>query len=363
MWPTRSLRSNRMRRRSPCPPASEGGNLFNRMVLDKGNVDRALARAAAVVEGVYETGYQEHAYLETQGAVAVPEELGAMAVYGSMQCPFYVQNAVAKVLGLPLAKVRVVAAATGGAFGGKEDVPSLIGSLAAIGAWATRRPVKLVLTREEDVLTTSKRHPAVVRYKTAADADGRITAIDVDIVLNAGAYQTLSSAVLWRSLVTAAGPYRVPNVRVVARSVATNTVPNGAFRGFGSPQVIFPHESQMDLLAEKLALDRVEIRRRNVLHAGDRTSTDHLVRDSVGISDTLERAAELADWSSRLAADRVRQRDIDGDQTRTWSCQRDLRRRTGRQGAVPRQGRRDDEARGRRLGRRWRSARSRWGRV
>jgi len=224
-----------------------------------------------------------------------------MAVYGSMQCPFYVQNAVAKVLGLPLAKVRVVAAATGGAFGGKEDVPSLIGSLAAIGAWATRRPVKLVLTREEDVLTTSKRHPAVVRYKTAADADGRITAIDVDIVLNAGAYQTLSSAVLWRSLVTAAGPYRVPNVRIVARSVATNTVPNGAFRGFGSPQVIFPHESQIDLLAEKLALDRVEIRRRNVLHAGDRTATDHLVRDSVGISDTLERAAELADWSSRLA--------------------------------------------------------------
>ena len=110
----------------------------------------------------------------------------------------------------------------------------------------------------------------------------------------------MSSAVLWRSLVTAAGPYRVPNVRVVARSVATNTVPNGAFRGFGSPQVIFPHESQMDLLAEKLGLDRVEIRRRNVLRAGDRTATDHLVSDSVGISDTLERAAELADWSRRL---------------------------------------------------------------
>jgi CO/xanthine dehydrogenase Mo-binding subunit len=283
------------------PGAAESGNLFNRMVLDKGDVDRAFADAAAVVESVYETGYQEHAYLETQGAVAVPEELGAMAVYASMQCPFYVQNAVAKVLGLPLAKVRVIAAATGGAFGGKEDVPSLIGSLAAVGAWATRRPVKLVLGRAEDVLTTSKRHPSRVHYRTAAHADGTIAAIDVDIVLNAGAYQTLSSAVLWRSLVTAAGPYRIPNVRIVARSVATNTVPNGAFRGFGSPQVIFPHESQMDLLAERLGIDRVEIRRRNVLRAGDRTSTDHVVRSSVGVAQTLERAAGMADWPSRLA--------------------------------------------------------------
>jgi CO/xanthine dehydrogenase Mo-binding subunit len=282
------------------PSAAESGNLFNRMILVKGDVDAALAGADVVVEETYETGYQEHAYLETQGAIAVPDGLGAMAIYGSMQCPFYVQNAVAKVLGLPLAKVRVVATATGGAFGGKEEMPSLIGSLAALLTSATRRPVKLVLDRGEDILTTSKRHPSRVRYRTAASADGTLLAIDVDVVLNAGAYQTLSSAVLWRSLVTAAGPYRVPNVRVVARSVATNTVPNGAFRGFGGPQVIFPHESQIDLLAERLGLDRVETRRRNVLHPGDRTSTDHLVQDSVGIAETLDRAAELADWSARL---------------------------------------------------------------
>jgi len=286
--------------RVAAPSAAEGGNLFNRMVLVKGDVDGTFAVADVVVEGTYETGYQEHAYLETQGMIAVPDGLGAIAIYGSMQCPFYVQNAVAKVLDLPLAKVRVVAAATGGAFGGKEDVPSLLGSLAALLTWVTRRPVKLVLDREEDVLITSKRHPSRVFYRTAAGADGALLAIDVDIVLNAGAYQTLSSAVLWRSLVTAAGPYRVPNVRVIARSVATNTVPNGAFRGFGSPQVIFPHESQIDLVAERLGLDRVEIRRRNVLHSGDRTSTDHLVRNSVGVAETLDRAAELADWPARL---------------------------------------------------------------
>jgi CO/xanthine dehydrogenase Mo-binding subunit len=224
-----------------------------------------------------------------------------MTIYGSMQCPFYVQGAVARVLGLPMAKVRVIQTETGGAFGGKEDVPSLLGSLVAIAATKFRRPVKLVLDRGEDVLTTSKRHPARVRYRTAANADGTLTAIDVDVVLDAGAYQTLSSAVLWRSLVTASGPYRIPHVNVVARSVATNTVPNGAFRGFGSPQVIFPHESQMDRLAERLGIDRVEIRRRNVLRPGDRTSTDHHVTESVGILETVDRAAELATWEDRLA--------------------------------------------------------------
>ena len=283
------------------PAAAEGGgNLFNRMVLRKGDVDRGFTEADVIVEGVYETGYQEHAYIEPQGAIAVPGELGSIAIFASMQCPFYVQNAVAKVMGLPLAKVRVVQAATGGAFGGKEDVPSAIGSLAAILAAKARRPVKLVLDRGEDVLTTSKRHPSKVRYRTGAKSDGTLTAIEADVALNAGAYQTLSSAVLWRSLCTAAGPYRIPNVAIDAKSVATNTVPNGAFRGFGSPQVIFPHESQLDLLAERLGIDRAEIRRRNLLHPGDRTSTDQVVDESVGAAETLERAVELAGWEDRL---------------------------------------------------------------
>jgi CO/xanthine dehydrogenase Mo-binding subunit len=283
------------------PAAAEGGgNLFNAMVLRKGDVECGFAEADVIVEAEYETGYQEHAYIEPQGAIAVPDELGSIAIYASMQCPFYVQNAVAKVMGLPLAKVRVVQTATGGAFGGKEDVPSLIGSLAAILAAKARRSVKLVLDRGEDVLTTSKRHPSKVRYRTGAKADGTLTAIGVDVILNAGAYQTLSSAVLWRSLCTAAGPYRVPHVKVDAKSVATNTVPNGAFRGFGSPQVIFPHESQMDLLAERLGIDRAEIRRRNLLRPGDRTSTDQVVNESVGAAETLERAVELAGWEERL---------------------------------------------------------------
>jgi CO/xanthine dehydrogenase Mo-binding subunit len=282
--------------------AEGGGNLFNEMVLYKGEVDAGFAEADVIIDGEYETGYQEHAYIETQGAIAVPEENGSFAIYGSMQCPFYVQRAVAKVLGLPLSKIRVIQTTTGGAFGGKEDVPSQICSLAALMAWKTRRPVKLVLDRGEDVMTTSKRHPSRVHYRTGTKADGTITAIDVEVILNAGAYQTLSSAVLWRSVCTAAGPYRVPHVRVNAKSVATNTVPNGAFRGFGSPQVIFPHEAQMDLLADKLGMDRAEIRRRNVLRPGDRSSTEQLLEDSVGIAESLDRAIEMIGWQQRLAA-------------------------------------------------------------
>ena len=288
------------------PAAAEGRdespNLFNRMRLVKGDVKRGFAEADVIVEGEYRTGYQEHAYLETQGAIAVPEEQGAITIYGSLQCPFYVQGAVAKVLGLPLAKVRVVQTATGGAFGGKEDVPSQVASLAALLAWKARRAVKLVYDREEDVLTTSKRHPSVVRYKSGAKKDGTLTAIEVDFVYNAGAYQTLSSAVLWRGLLTAAGPYRVPNVGIDGRSVATHTVPNGAFRGFGSPQVIFAHESQMDSLAERLGMDRLEIRRRNALRVGDETACGQRLKESVGILETIERARELSRWEDRLRA-------------------------------------------------------------
>lgn len=283
------------------PAAVEKGpNLFNSMRIRKGDIEQGFAAADVVVEGEYRFGYQEHAYLETQGAIAVPEEHGAMAIYGTMQCPFYVRSAVAQVLGLPLSKVRVVQTATGGAFGGKEDVPSLVSALAALLAWKTRRPVKLVYDREEDILTTSKRHPAVIRYRSGAKRDGRLTAIEVDFIYNAGAYQTLSSAVLWRALMSAAGPYRIPHVKVDGRMAATNTAPNGAFRGFGSPQMNFAHESQMDLLSDRLQIDRLEIRLRNALQIGDETATCQRLEESVGLTETLEQAGQTVDWENRL---------------------------------------------------------------
>ena len=282
------------------PEAAEAGNVFNHMVIRKGDVERGFSEADVVVEGEYRVGYQEHVYIEPQGVIAVPED-GGMAIYGTMQCPFYVQNAVAAVLGLPLSKVRVVQTATGGGFGGKEDVPSQVAAMAAVLAWKARRPVKVVYDREEDIETTSKRHPALIRYKTAATRDGTLVAVEVEFYYNAGAYQTLSSAVLWRGLVHAAGPYRIPNVKVDAYSVATNTVPCGAFRGFGSPQVIFAHESQMDELARRLGMDPLELRKKNALRVGDRTATDQVLDESVGLPEAIERARELSRWEELRA--------------------------------------------------------------
>ncbi|MBC7097863.1 xanthine dehydrogenase family protein [Candidatus Bipolaricaulota bacterium] len=282
------------------PEAAEEANVFNHMVIRKGDVSEGFAQADVVVEGEYRVGYQEHAYLEPQGVIAVPEE-GGIAIYGTMQCPYYVQNAVANVLGLPLSKVRVVQVTTGGGFGGKEDVPSHLAAMAAVVAWKSGRPAKLVYDRPEDIATTSKRHPGLIRYRTGAKRDGTLVAVEVEFYYNAGAYQTLSSAVLWRGLVHAAGPYRIPHVKVDAYSVATNTVPCGAFRGFGSPQVIFAHESQMDELARRLGMDPLELRRKNVLRVGDETATGQLLTESVGLPQAIERAAELSRWEELKA--------------------------------------------------------------
>ncbi|MBM3324910.1 MAG: xanthine dehydrogenase, partial [Calditrichaeota bacterium] len=220
-------------------------NVFSHLVIRRGDVEKAFANAAAIVEGFYRTPYQEHAYLEPQGMLAIPEGDGSITVMGSMQCPFYVQSAVATVLGLPLARVRVIQTATGGAFGGKEDVPSLVATQAALIAWKTGRPARLIYSREEDIASMSKRHPAVIHYRSAADGEGRLLAVEADYILDAGAYATLSPVVLWRSIIHSVGPYRCPNVKVDARAVATNRVPCGAFRGFGSPQILFAVECQM----------------------------------------------------------------------------------------------------------------------
>lgn len=283
------------------PAAAENGNIFNHMVIRKGDVGKGFAEAEVIVEGEYRVGYQEHAYLEPQGAIAVPEENG-IVIYGSLQCPFYVQKAVAAVLGLPLSRVRVVPTAVGGGFGGKEDVPSQVAAMAAVLAWKAGRPVKVVFDRAEDIATTSKREPAVIRYRTGAKGDGTLTAVEVKFYYNAGAYQTLSSAVLWRGLIHAAGPYRIPHVKVDGYSVATNTVPCGAFRGFGSPPVIFAHESQMDELAKVLGMDPVELRRKNALREGDETATAQVLTESVGLISCIDRAKQLSRWEERNQA-------------------------------------------------------------
>lgn len=266
----------------------------------KGDAEAAFSNPENVVlEEVYRTPYQEHAYLETNGVLAMPDGMGGIVVQGSLQCPHYVQKAVATVLDVEMARVRIVQLCTGGGFGGKEDAPSVPGSHCALLAWKTKRPVKLVYTREEDMICMSKRHPGKVRYRMACSKDGIIQAVDVDYWLNGGAYTTLSPVVLWRGLVHAAGPYRVANVRVHSYAVKTNTVPCGAFRGFGEPQIVFAIEAHMDAMAGKLGLDPLEFRLKNVLDYGDETITGHKLESSCGMREVVEKVLEKAEWKER----------------------------------------------------------------
>jgi CO/xanthine dehydrogenase Mo-binding subunit len=254
-----------------------------------------------VVEGTYHTPYQEHAYIEPNGMIGVPDGMGGVVVYGSLQCPFYVQKAVASALGCDLNRVRIVQTVTGGGFGGKEDAPSVPGAQVALLAMASGRPVRYIFTREEDMAVMSKRHPARVRCRTGATRDGRLVAAEVDYLLDGGAYATLSPVVLFRGMVHSCGPYRVPNAHVDARVVRTHKVPCGAFRGFGEPQAVFACESQLELLAERLSIDPLELRRLNALEVGDETITGQRLSASVGFKEVLDRVEQSCDWKRKRA--------------------------------------------------------------
>lgn len=277
------------------------GNIVARHRVRKGDVEKALAEAEIVVRGEFRTGYQEHAYIETQGMIAVPDDDGGIVVQGSMQCPFYIQKGLQYVLGLPMAKLRVIQTVTGGAFGGKEDAPSMPACHAALAAWVTRRPVKHIMTREEDITCMTKRHPGIIRIAYGARRDGTIVACDVEYILNSGVWSTLSPVVLWRGTIHAPGPYQIENVRVDAKAVATHTVPNGAFRGFGQPQVAFANESLIDELAQKLGMDPIELRMRNALETGSETPTKHKLTESVGLKKVITQVRDEAHWVENRA--------------------------------------------------------------
>ncbi len=284
------------------PHVHEGGNTLLHYKVRRGNVEAGFEEADVVVERTFHTYHQEHAYLEPLGALAVPEDGGTITVYGTMQCPFYVQKAVATALGLPLASVRIVQTVTGGGFGGKEDVPSEICACAAVAAWRTGRPVKLVHTREEDFYRSSKRHPMAVTFKLGATREGRFTAAEVRVVADAGAYSTLTQVVAFRAAAHATGPYEIPNVHTDVLGVYTNRQTTGAFRGFGQPQVIFANESVVDEVADALGIDPIEIRLMNCLDVGKRTATGQLLTESVGLRKTLEAARDASGWVEKRAA-------------------------------------------------------------
>src|SRR2546428_261648 len=273
-------------------------NVLKRLKIEKGDVERALAQAPVVVSGTYETGAQEHVYLETQGMIAWLEDQ-VLVVKGSMQCPYYVLSALKHALARDESRVRVIQTPTGGGFGGKEEYPSDIALHAALLALKAGRPVKIVYDRGEDMAATTKRHPSWVRHRTGLTRDGRLLAQDLEVVLDGGAYVTLSPVVLSRGIIHAAGPYSCDNVRIAGRVMFTNAVPFGAFRGFGAPQTLFACERHMDVIARTLEIDPVELRRINLLRDGQTTATGQVIRDGTDRVAVLERALELSDYRAK----------------------------------------------------------------
>ena len=281
-------------------------NLFKHFHLEKGKVDEVWASAARIVEGEYSTGAQEHLYIENNGMIAEYSEDTGITVWGSLQCPYYVHKSLMAVFDLPAEKVRVIQVETGGAFGGKEDYPSIIASHAGLLAKKAKRAIKIVYDRMEDLAATTKRHPSRTRHRTAVDSSGKLLAMEIDIAIDGGAYATLSSTVLSRATLHSTGPYVCPNIRITSHAWATNTVPCGAFRGFGAPQSIFAIERHMDQIALAMGISPDEIRRRNFLHTGDTTATEQRMNEPIVLDTLLERALKESDYAvkrTRFAAE------------------------------------------------------------
>ncbi len=273
---------------------------YSTIEIVKGDAVAALRAADLVVERTFRVGLQEQLYIEPQGAIATPGDGGrgtgdgSMAVMGSLQCPYYVHRALKRALGLSDGQAVVIQAETGGGFGGKEEYPSIVAIHAALLARKAGRPVRLIYDRHEDLAATTKRHPGVITHRTGVRRDGTLLAQDIEIVLDGGGYCTLTPVVLSRAAIHAAGPYACPNVRIRARAVATNTPPNGAFRGFGAPQSLFAAELMVEHVAERLGRPSLELRRKWMLRVGDTTATGQVLTESVSAELVLDAALKAA---------------------------------------------------------------------
>jgi len=273
-------------------PAVHGKtNILATKTLIKGDPDSAFKECDIIIENTYKTNPVAHMFIEPQAAVAKYED-NVVTFWCSTQNPHFDRGEVARVLGFPKNRVRGIQADTGGGFGGKLDIAAQCH--AALLAYHTGRPVKIVHTYEETMFTSSKRHMYIMRYKTGASKDGKLIAMEAELILDTGAYASYGPGVLTRGMVHSTGPYEIPNVRVKGCLVYTNNPMAGAMRGFGVPQVAVAHESQMDILAERLNMDPFEIRLKNAFRKGSQTATKQVLEHSVGIVRTIEAAREKA---------------------------------------------------------------------
>jgi CO/xanthine dehydrogenase Mo-binding subunit len=261
----------------------------------KGNPDAVFDNASKTITDEYRTGQPEHLYLETNGVIATCHS-GRITIYGSIQCPFFVKNAVVEATGFAPEQIQVIQTVTGGAFGGKEEYPSLLAAQAAVASLKTGKPVRLILDRKEDIEATTKRHPSLLRYKASLNNKNEITGIDIDITFDGGAYATISPVVLQRAMFTSTGVYGFPNIRVTGRVVKTNKAPSGAFRGFGAPQVLFGIEQFMNRLAAEAGVSSLAFKRQYFLKKGDTTSTGGKMWADIKIREIVDKITGMSNY-------------------------------------------------------------------
>jgi CO/xanthine dehydrogenase Mo-binding subunit len=267
------------------PKIHENGNILLTRTVCKGNIETAFEGCASIIEKVYRTSMIEHNYLEPDAGAGFVDEDGTLVIYASTQNPHYDHKEVVSLLGVEDHRVRIIQAATGGGFGSKLDLN--VQGFLALALYHLKQPVRCVFSREEAYIATAKRHPLTIKMKTGAGTDGRVKAMQATIICDTGAYGSYGIAVASRAAVHATGPYDIEHVDIRSHCVYTNKPFCGAMRGFGTPQIAFAHESQMDLHAAALGLDPLEIRLRNAFSKGSVTATGQVLSASVGIGDCL----------------------------------------------------------------------------
>jgi CO/xanthine dehydrogenase Mo-binding subunit len=279
-------------------PIYGDNNLFAEYEISKGDIENIKKEAKYSYSGEYETGYQEQLYMEPQGVTAVYEK-NKITVYGSMQCPYYIFNALKTCLGFNDKNIRVVQTGTGGGFGGKEDYPSLIAGQAACAAVKCKKPVQLVLERSEDIQFTTKRHPSKINLTSYIDENYKVLGMEADIKLDAGAYASLSEVVLQRAVFASCGVYNIENLKVKGYAVATNKAVSGAFRGFGAPQAFYAIETHMEHIAKKFNIDPLEFKIKNLLSKGNYSATGGLLRDNILLPQMIDRAVQISSYKQK----------------------------------------------------------------
>lgn len=280
-----------------------GTNTFCHFKVRKGDVESALDKADVIVESVYKTPVQEHAFLQPEAGVSYYDDDGRITIVVGGQWVHEDQEQIAHALNLPLDAIRIIYPAIGGAFGGREDMSVQI--VLALASYRLKerginRPIKIIWSREESMVGHHKRHPYIIKTRWGATKEGILVGANVEIIADGGAYIYTSPKVLGNATILCTGPYFIPNVKVDSYAVYTNNIPNGAFRGFGGPQAAFAAEMQMNKLAEKLGIDRVELRMRNLIKEGDATSLQSPLPAGITIKQAVETCAGKAGWEKNI---------------------------------------------------------------